>query len=113
MIKNKQNTEHYFWGNKCEGFHLVKTDNLSVIQEIMPPNTSEKLHYHNNSQQFFYILKGTATFEIEQEIFTVKKGNGIYIKSKIKHKIQNLQSKSLEFLVISQPTTRGDRIEIN
>ena len=113
MLKNKQNTEHYFWGNKCEGFHLVKTDNLSVIQEIMPPNTSEKLHFHKLSQQFFFILKGIATFEIEQEIFTIKSGNGIHILPRIKHKILNLQSKSLEFLVISQPITRADRVEIN
>jgi len=113
MIKNKQNTEHYFWGNKCEGFHLVKTDDLSIIQEIMPPNTTEKLHFHKNSQQFFYILKGIATFEIENEIFIVKNGNSIHLLQNIKHKISNLESKELKFLVISQPTTRDDRIEIN
>lgn len=111
MLKSKQNTEHYFWGNKCEGFHLVKTENLSVIQEIMPVNTSEKLHYHENSQQFFFILNGTATFEIENEIYVVKNGNGIHILPKIKHKIKNLQSVALEFLVISQPRICGDRVE--
>ena len=55
MIKNKQNTEHYFWGNKCEGLHMVKTENLSVIQEIMPPSTKEQVHYHNKAIQFFNI----------------------------------------------------------
>ncbi len=78
----------------------------------MPPNTAEKLHFHNKSQQFFYILKGVATFEIEKEIYTVKNGNGIHILPNIKHKISNLQSKTLEFLVISQPTSRGDRVDL-
>ena len=110
MIKNKNNTEHYYWGNKCEGFHLVKTKNLSVIQEIMPPYTKEKRHLHNKSQQFFYILSGTASFIIENDLIQVNKGSGIHIQPKIKHQIQNNQSFELEFLVISEPTTKNDRI---
>ena len=112
MIINKQNTEHYFWGDECEGFRLVKSENLSIIQEIMPPNTAEQLHYHNNAEQFFYTIKGTATFEIEGKQFKVEKGNGIHILPKIKHQIQNNQTIDLEFLVISQPTTKNDRINI-
>ena len=112
MIKNKQNTEHYFWSDKCEGFRLVQTENLSVIQEIMPPSTMEQMHYHNEAMQFFYIIKGIATFIIENEQIVVDKGNGIQILPKIKHQIQNNQSFELEFLVISQPQTKNDRINI-
>ena len=111
MIKSKENCEHYKWGNNCNGWHLVKTPNLSVIEELMPPNTQEKRHYHENSQQFFRILKGKATFEIEDKIFEIEKGNGIHILPKTKHKISNNQSENLEFIVISEPTTRGDRFE--
>ena len=113
MIKNKENSEHYFWGNKCEGFHLVKTENLSVIQEKMPVNTAEKMHYHQNSQQFFFILKGTATFKIENETYVVTNGNGIHILPNIKHQIKNSHKETLEFLVISQPTSRGDRVDLD
>ena len=112
MIKNKQNTEHYFWGNKCEGFHLIKKENLSIIQEIMPPSTKEQMHFHNHAEQFFYILSGTATFLIDDDQIEVGKGEGIHILSKIKHQIFNNQSTVLEFLVISQPSTKEDRINI-
>ncbi len=84
---------------------------MSVIEELMPPGTSEQKHYHEFSQQFFRILKGTATFEIEDSIIEVEAGNGIHIPPKTKHCIKNDQPENLEFLVISEPTTRGDRHE--
>jgi mannose-6-phosphate isomerase-like protein (cupin superfamily) len=111
MKKSKENSEHYKWGDNCSGWHLVKTQSLSVIEELMPPKTQEKRHYHNLSQQFFRILSGKATFEIENEIIEIEKGNGIHIPPKTKHSIRNDQSENLEFIVISEPTTRGDRYD--
>ncbi|MDG3583199.1 cupin domain-containing protein [Galbibacter pacificus] len=112
MKKSKENSEHYFWGENCSGWHLVKSQSLSIIEESMPPNTQEKKHYHNNSQQFFRILSGKATFEIENETIEVQNGEGIHIPPKTKHRIRNDQSENLAFIVISEPTTRGDRYDI-
>lgn len=113
MKKSKDNSEHYNWGDGCSGWHLVKSNSLSVIEEMMPPNTQEKKHYHSNAQQFFRILSGKATFEVENDIIELESGNGIHIPPKIKHRIRNDQSENLEFIVISEPTTRGDRIDIS
>lgn len=110
MIKSKRNSEHYYWGERCSGWHLVQSDELSVIQELMPANTQEQKHYHHFSQQFFYILKGAATFELDGKVTEVLQGEGIHIKPKTAHCIKNLASGDLEFLVISQPTTRSDRL---
>jgi len=110
MKKSKENSEHYNWGSNCSGWHLVNSEKLSVIEELMPANTSEQKHYHNFSEQYFYILKGTATFEIEKEIIEVNKGEGIHINPQVVHRIANNNPSDLEFIVISQPTTRGDRI---
>lgn len=109
---DKDNAEHYQWGNNCEGWHLLKSDNLSVIQEVMSPKTSEVLHYHNISQQFFFILKGIATFEVEGEILKIKEMNGLHIKPKLRHKIINNSNENLEFLVVSEPKSHGDRINL-
>ena len=79
MKKSKENSEHYKWGDNCSGWHLVQSQSLSVIEELMPPNTQEVKHYHKLSQQFFRILHGKATFEIENEIVQIEKGNGIHI----------------------------------
>lgn len=110
MKKSKENSEHYNWGNNCSGWHLVKSENLSVIEEFMPANNSEEKHYHNYSEQYFHILNGTATFDIQNEILEVNKGEGIHIYPQEVHQVKNEKSTDLEFIVISQPTTKGDRI---
>lgn len=110
MKRTKQNTEHYNWGKKCSGWHFVKSQHLHIIEELMPPNTAEIKHYHNFSEQFFYILKGVATFDIEGEIYEIEARQGVHILPKVKHQIKNLTNENLEFIVVSQPTTRGDRI---
>lgn len=110
MKVSKENSEHYNWGDKCSGWHLVKSESLSVIEELMPPHTAEETHYHNFAEQFFQILKGTASFEIEDNTVEVGEGQGIHIMPQTIHRISNNQNQNLEFIVISRPTTRGDRI---
>ncbi|HEY4327460.1 MAG TPA: cupin domain-containing protein [Mucilaginibacter sp.] len=112
MITSTDNAEHYVWGNQCDGWHLLKSDNLSVIQERMPPGTGEQLHFHENAQQLFYILTGTATFEIEDEIKTIGENQSIHIPKNTKHRIFNNSNADLHFLVISQPKSHGDRVNI-
>jgi mannose-6-phosphate isomerase-like protein (cupin superfamily) len=47
----------------------------------------------------------------EQEV-TLKKGQGIEIASQVKHQFKNQSNASVHFLVISVPSTKGDRINI-
>ncbi len=115
MKINKTTSEQYNWGADCIGWHLVKSEGLSVIEEAMPEGSEEVYHFHNFSQQFFYILSGRANFEIEKdgeiEVHEIRAGEGIHVLPGVKHKIKNTYPVILEFIVISQPTTRGDRIE--
>jgi len=113
MIKSKNNSEHYIWGNGCDSWILKDTFNLSVKQEIMPPGTAEKRHFHKEAEQFFYILKGEAVFYINEETFSVKAGESITVLPKLKHYISNESLEDVEFLVISAPSTNNDRIDIN
>lgn len=108
-IIDKQTTEHYLWGDNCDSWVLVNTVGLSVKQESMPSGTREKLHFHTNAQQFFFILKGAATFYLEGNKTTVTEQKGILIPPETKHYIANETTEQLDFLVISQPTTNNDR----
>ncbi|MEO6980432.1 MAG: cupin domain-containing protein [Mucilaginibacter sp.] len=112
MITSTQNAEHYTWGNQCDGWHLLKSTTLSVIQERMPPGTGEQLHYHHHAQQVFYILSGTATFEVEGESKTVQANESIHITPNTKHRILNNSDADLHFLVISEPKAHGDRVVV-
>ncbi|MET1057900.1 MAG: cupin domain-containing protein [Pedobacter sp.] len=111
MIKSIKNSEHYQWGDHCDGWHLLKTDGLSVIQEMMPAGTTETHHFHNLSQQLFYVLSGTARFEIEGEVFILNPAESIHVAKGRRHCIANHGVADLAFLVISEPKAHGDRVE--
>lgn len=102
--------EHYTWGEGCDGWHLVKTAALSVIHERMPPGTSEVRHYHQRARQFFFALVGTATLEIAGERHTLAPHRGAEVPPGAPHQMLNLSGAPIEFLVVSQPPTTGDRI---
>lgn len=109
---NVGNVEHYTWGEACDGWHLVKSQELSVIEERMPPQTAERRHFHNKADQFFYVLSGEAQMEIEGQMFTLKARSGLFIEHGQRHRISNKSDQDVTFLVISRPTTRGDRQEV-
>ena len=108
----KKTAEYYTWGKNCEGWHLVKSGELSVIEERMPPGTSETRHFHNRSRQFFYILSGVAVIEADGARETLNAREGIEIPPGVGHQIFNESEKDVEFLVISQPPSHGDRIVV-
>lgn len=109
---NIKNTEHYNWGNNCDGWHLLKSDNLSVIQEKVPAGGYEVKHYHKISHQFFYVLKGTATVEIDDEVFELNPFEGIEIKPGQAHQLINKTERDIEFIVVSSPKSHGDKYNI-
>lgn len=107
-----ENSEHYFWGNKCEGWYFLNREDITIIKERMPPGTSEALHFHEKARQFFYILHGTASIEIEGIPIQVGSGEAIEIPPKVKHLIRNQGPEPLDFVLVSSPTTHGDRINL-
>ena len=110
MKVTKETAEHYVWGQQCDGWHLLKTDSLSVIQERMPPATSEMMHVHLKAQQLFFIISGTAVFETKGVMHTIHSNESFHIPAGEKHKISNRSNEDLHFLVISEPKAHGDRI---
>ena len=109
IVSKHNSLHHYKWGNDCDGWVLLDKDELSVKQERMPAQTSEALHYHEKAQQFFFILKGIATFEVENESYTVQAGQGFHIGARKKHRIINNTAEDIEFILSSQPSTNQDR----
>lgn len=112
-IATIETAQKHMWATDCGSYTLVATDTLSVKQEVMKWGTRERLHKHIHAQQFFFVLKGIAVFYVDQERFEVSEGQGIQIDPGQQHYVENAGAKDLEFLVISQPSTINDRININ
>jgi mannose-6-phosphate isomerase-like protein (cupin superfamily) len=113
-IVSRQTAEHYKWGgphgDDCDGWHLVRTPNLSIIEELMPPNTSEVRHFHVHSRQFFYVLEGELTLEVERQSFVLQTGEGLEVSPGQPHQVFNRSANRARILVTSQPPSHGDRV---
>ena len=107
---NRENAEHYRWGNDCDGWYLVRDPQLSVIEELMPPGAAEIRHHHEHAQQFFYVLEGQIMMEVEGETVLVSAGSGVRIMPGRRHQVRNPSSGPVRFLVVSQPPSHGDRV---
>jgi uncharacterized cupin superfamily protein len=106
-----QTAPAYEWGDRCAGWHLMHTGNLSIIEERMPPGTREVRHWHTRAAQFFYILSGTLTLEVEGTFHQLGPRSGIQLPQGTAHQAINETASDVEFLVISNPPAQGDRIE--
>ncbi len=106
---SKLTAEHYTWGNGCDGWHLVRNPQLSVIQERMPAGSAEVRHFHHRAQQFFYVLAGKAVMEMNGRSIVLSAGEGVWIPAGASHQMKNESGDEVHFLVISQPPSHGDR----
>jgi len=110
---SKENAEHYVWGEQCDGWYLVNRQDMLVIHEKMPAGTQEKRHYHSVSRQFFFVLEGVLTMELEGKKHNIGARQGIDIPPQAKHQARNDADTATEFLVISHPSPRGDRTDLD
>lgn len=108
---SRENAPHYRWGQGCDGWRLADEPGLSVIEERMPPGTSEVRHHHERARQYFRVLDGEAMLECGGERHMLRAGEGLEVPPGTPHRLSNESAIDLRFLVISAPTTRGDRVE--
>lgn len=108
-IVDRESSEHYKWKSICDGWHLLKSDELSIIAEKMPPHTSEDIHFHHRSRQFFYILSGEAEMRLKNETVKLEAGMGIEISPMEIHQMTNNSNEASEFIVVSMPKSHGDK----
>jgi quercetin dioxygenase-like cupin family protein len=83
-----------------------------VVEERVPPGAEEVHHYHNTARQFFYVLSGTAVLEAEGKEHQIPTGSGMEVPPGVQHKFMNQSEQDVIFLVISAPSTKADRIDL-
>lgn len=106
---SRESVAPYAWGDGCIGWHLVRAGELSVIQEEMPPGAAEVRHRHRRARQFFYVLTGVLAIDCDGVRHVLGPQTGIEIAATVPHQVVNASDAKVEFLVISQPASHGDR----
>ncbi len=112
MIRNRSNASHYDWGTDCEGWHLLSSPELSVIQERMPPGSAESRHLHRSSRQLFFVLSGALAIERATKVFELSEQDSLEVAPGVAHTVRNTGAREALFLVISSPESHADRVEV-
>jgi mannose-6-phosphate isomerase-like protein (cupin superfamily) len=110
MPINKDTALHYVWGNNFDAWDLMDHDDLTIKQLKMPAHSIESMHYHQTAKQFFYVLKGSAKFRMNQTIISLNQNDGIEVLPNIPHQMINESDDDLELLVVSKPSANKDKI---
>lgn len=103
------NADHYVWGELSDGWRLLDSPGLSVIEEQVPAGAGEEWHVHDAATQFFYVLEGTAQMQTVEGVVDLGVRQGVEIPAGLAHRFFNPGAVETRFLVISAPNTRGDR----
>src|SRR5262249_33665734 len=102
--------EHYLWGQVCDGWHLVRAPELSVIQERVPTGAAEARPYPTRSREFCFVLEGQAVLEADGERYLLGPRPGLEVPPSTPHQLSNDSAHDVVFLVISQPPSHADRL---
>jgi quercetin dioxygenase-like cupin family protein len=80
--------------------------NMEPLLKVLEPKTgSDGLYSHTGSQEFGYVLSGAFDLMIEENVYTLRKGDSFYFNSSRPHGfINNGEEDALILWVISPPT---------
>ncbi|UIN31765.1 cupin domain-containing protein [Microbacterium binotii] len=106
---SRRSAAHYTWGEVSEGWRLVDGPDLSVIEERVPAGAGEQWHVHDTARQFFYVLEGRAHLHTADGVIDFSAGEGVEVPAGVPHRFANPGPADVRFLVVSAPSTRGDR----
>lgn len=88
--------------DKSWSIRLVNTENNSATLISQLPGEGNRLHYHANWNEWWYIVQGKWEWEIEGEKIEVQKGDLVFIKKGKKHKIKAIGAGPAVRLAVSR-----------
>lgn len=77
--------------------------NQSLAEARLPPGASTSPHHHPVTEEIYYILEGTGSMQIADEIRQVGPGDAIAIPPGQVHQIRNTGISVLKFLCCCAP----------
>lgn len=77
--------------------------NHSFSHVLIPAGCSSRPHYHLESEETFYFIKGKGRMIVDDKGFDVEKGDTVLITPCERHLLLNNSGNNLEFIVVCSP----------
>lgn len=75
------------WAETCGQIRCLVEEKDGAAAEVHHVEISEaKLHYHERTDEFYYVIDGTGTMTLDGEEIELHKGVVVYIPRGVKHK---------------------------
>jgi mannose-6-phosphate isomerase-like protein (cupin superfamily) len=85
--------------------------NQSLAEAIVVSGKATDEHYHKETEEIYYVIRGRGLMKIGDEKREVNEGDGIVIEPGMKHKIWNKSDVDLVFLCCCAPAyTHNDTV---
>jgi quercetin dioxygenase-like cupin family protein len=76
---------------------------VAVFQLTAPPMSGPPLHRHSREDEWFYILEGEITFEVDGKRSVARAGGSGFAPRGTVHAYQNFTNKTAKLLVMTTP----------
>lgn len=93
------------FGVQCPGIK-----HMSLATGSLPPRRKAKAHYHQRSEEIYYIVSGRGIVRIEERTYRVKQGDAVGIPKRHAHSLENTSRKRplIVLCVASPPFEESD-----
>ena len=95
------------YGDVPVDFKLLSTDTQNQVSIFIASNTPKDfgvpLHVHHSIDEFFCILEGEFLFQLDNERFTLKAGDTIFVPRGVKHAFKVISEQRASNLVAILP----------
>ena len=106
--RTPQPTEPALWSLGCLFVLKNRTDDLEVIDAIVPPGYSPPLHRHDFGAESFYVVEGSARFVRGDDEVVLGPGGFIRIPPSTPHSFETLGDEPSRILDIVTPAGLWD-----
>ena len=87
---------------------LHACENMSLAEATVAAGQSTQLHFHPNTEEFYYILSGKGLMRLAEQCFNVLPGDSIAIPPGTTHNIKNTGNDPLRLLCCCSPAYSHD-----
>lgn len=75
----------------------------SLAEATLEPSEATERHYHRETEEIYFVIKGSGTMEVDGEMRTVRPGDAVLIPAGAWHQLENDGSSELRILCCCAP----------